>query len=61
MRYEVGDTDEKMQLIQDEEIYYALSKEGTVLKAAARCAEALAAKFAREATVRTASLCTASW
>lgn len=55
VRFEVGDTTEKTQLLQDEEILYALKKEGTVLKAAARCAEVLGAKFAREETVRSAT------
>lgn len=55
VRFEIGDTNEKTQLIQDEEIYYSLQKEGTVLKAAARCAESLAARFAREENVRTST------
>lgn len=52
VRFEIGDTNEKTQLVQDEEINYALSKEGTVLKAAARVCEGLAARFAREESVR---------
>lgn len=53
VRFEIGDTNEKTQLIQNEEIAYSIKKEGTVLKGAARCAEALAARFARDATTRT--------
>jgi hypothetical protein len=52
VRYEVGDTNEKIHLVQDEEINYALIKEGTILKAAARIAEGLAARYARESTTR---------
>jgi hypothetical protein len=55
VRFEIGDTNEKTQLVQDEEINYALKREGTILKAAARVAEGLAARFAREDQVRTST------
>ena len=58
VRAEVGDTIEAQHLVEDEEIKYAIKKEGTVLKAAARVCEMLAARFAkaegfRGATVQT--------
>ena len=55
VRWEIGDTNEKTQFIQDEEILWALNVEGTPIKAAARLAEGLAARFAREEHVRTAT------
>ena len=56
VRFEVGDTVEGDYLLSEEEINYALHLEGTILKAAARCAEHLAARHAREAGERTASV-----
>lgn len=48
VRYEIGDTIETDQLLQDEEIQYELTRSGNdVLRAAARCCEAIASKFAR--------------
>ena len=48
VRFMVGDTDTADQLITDEEIAYLLAEEGTPGLAAARAAEAIAAKFARK-------------
>lgn len=56
VRFEIGDTIENQHLLEDEDILYALSKEGTVLKAAARCAEALAARFASREDFRGATI-----
>jgi len=52
IRFEIGDTDENWQLLQDEEIQYAVSMEANWIGAAARCCEAIARKFAREADYR---------
>jgi len=49
VRFEIGDTDTNDQLLTDEEIVYALSVESRIYGAAARCCEALARKFARQA------------
>lgn len=49
IRFVIGDTDEDDELLQDEEIDAALSNEGNKYAAAAICADAIAAKFAREA------------
>lgn len=49
VRFEIGDTDIDEQLIQDEEILYALEQEGSVMSAAARCCEILWRSFARQA------------
>lgn len=49
VRREIGDTVSSDPLLEDEEIEYALTAEGSsVLRAAARCCEFLAARFARE-------------
>lgn len=48
VRFLVGDTDETDQLVQDEEIAYALTTQPTAELAAALVAEAIAAKFARQ-------------
>lgn len=58
VRFEVGDTFSKKQIVTDEEIEYALVKEGSVLGAAARVCESLAAKYAREEITRTAAFTT---
>jgi len=47
VRYLVGDTDRDDQLVQDEEIAYALSVEGSTLRAAVRVARSIAARYAR--------------
>ena len=53
VRLELGDTLEQTHLIEDEEIKYCLKQSaGRVLSAAARGASAIAARFAREETVR---------
>jgi hypothetical protein len=48
VRIELGDTDATDQLLQDEEINYFLGDTSTVLMAAARAADAIARKFARD-------------
>jgi hypothetical protein len=48
VRFEVGDTLDRDKLVSDEEIAYALAKETTVLRAAARVCDHLAARFSRE-------------
>lgn len=48
VRLEIGDTETDTPEFVDEEITYFLSVEGSVLGAAARACEALAAKFARQ-------------
>lgn len=59
VRLEVGDTVEKTHLVEDEAIAYALDKEdNNVLRAAARIADQLAARFARQETVRTGNVTT---
>lgn len=47
VRFEIGDTDSTLPLIQDEEISYAITLEGDVLRASARCCEVLSRQFAR--------------
>ncbi len=49
VRFEIGDTIDLDPLLQDNEILHALNLESTVLRAAVRCCEALARKFARQA------------
>lgn len=56
VRFEVQDTDINAQLLQDEEIAYALAQEPGVLGAAARCCEALARRFAAQADTTVGSL-----
>ncbi len=59
VRFEVGDTIDKVHLVEDEQIAYALAKEdNNVLRAAARVADALAARFARQDIIRTGSVTT---
>lgn len=52
VRFEIGDTNKDDQLLSDEEIEFALSAETDTYRAAARCCEFLARKFAREADYR---------
>ena len=53
VRLELGDTLEQTHLIEDEEIVYCLQQSnGKVLVASARGADAIAARFSREETVR---------
>ncbi|MFO0271367.1 MAG: hypothetical protein ACK53W_12635 [Gemmatimonadota bacterium] len=47
VRWLVGDTDANEPLVQDEEIAFALSEEGSVYAAGATVARAIAARFAR--------------
>lgn len=47
VRFRVGDTDFDDQLLQDEEILYLLGTEATVIQAAARAADGIAARFSR--------------
>jgi len=50
-RIEIGDIDQDRVLFQDAELDYILDEEGDDYeKAAARCCEVLATRFAREAT-----------
>jgi hypothetical protein len=48
VRLEVGDYLDNQHELEDEEILYAFGVEGSVVKAAARCCEILAAKFAKK-------------
>lgn len=50
VRYLTGDTDDCDQQLQDEEIDYQLSVDGSVTQAAASCCRVLAARYARKAT-----------
>ncbi len=52
VRWLAGDTDTNDQLVTDEEIAYALTKQPTPTLAAAVVCDAIAAKFAREADRR---------
>lgn len=56
VRFEVGDTGPDNYLVSDQMIEYCVSVEGTLLRAAARIAEHLAARFARETQERQANL-----
>ena len=64
VRFELQDTDEAAQLLRDEEIAYAVTKEapgtppseGEVLSATARCMEALARKMLAQADTVEGSL-----
>lgn len=57
VRFEVGDTDKTKPQVQDEDIYYVLGLNSQiVLKAAARIAEHLAAKYTRMGSVRNATI-----
>jgi hypothetical protein len=48
IRLEIGDMQVNQMELADEEIQYALTREGTVYKACARCCEMLAAKYAKK-------------
>jgi hypothetical protein len=64
VRWEVQDTNEKAQQLQDQEILYAIEQEagavppsqGEVLSAAARCMEAISRKWAAQADTELGSL-----
>lgn len=56
IRLEIGDTVSRNAQISDEEINHAYLTEGTVLRAAARCCEWLAARYTGEGQFRSASL-----
>ena len=47
VRLIIGDTDTNDQLLQNEEITYYITLQGTVIRAASECARAVAAKYAR--------------
>lgn len=49
VRLEIGDTNEKEPLLQDEEVEFALSLKRNVLAAAAMCCEVIARKLAAKA------------
>ena len=56
-RYFIGDTDSTDPLVTDEEIEFQLQlADGNYFNASAELAEALAAKFARYATIKTADV-----
>lgn len=48
VRFLIGDTDPDYPLVQDEEIQFALDSESNIYAAAAKCCEAIAARFSRE-------------
>jgi hypothetical protein len=52
VRFYVGDTTTTRQLLQDEEVNFTLAEHSNQRLAAAVCADAIAAKFAREADQR---------
>jgi hypothetical protein len=52
VRFYVGDTNTSRQLLQDEEVNFTIAEHGNLRMAAAVCADALAALFAREADQR---------
>lgn len=52
VRMTIGDTDTTAQLLQDEEITWAISVESSMWGAAARCCEAISRNFYRKADVR---------
>lgn len=52
VRLEIQDTDTNNQLLQDEEITYALSVEANMWGGAARCSEILSRKFSMQADRR---------
>jgi hypothetical protein len=56
VRLEIGDTQASQFELADEEIQYALTKEGTVVKAAARCCDMLSAKYAKKESMRAGSV-----
>ena len=56
IRVELGDTHEHQHELDDEEILYAYSKEGSVNRAAARCCEMLAARYAKKEGFRGGSV-----
>jgi hypothetical protein len=47
VRAELGDTMNNQHEMEDEEILYAYTKEGSAVRAAARCCEMLAARYAK--------------
>ncbi|ODN41236.1 hypothetical protein [Piscirickettsia litoralis] len=48
VRYLIGDTSEKEQLLQDEEINFTLDQYKSTEQAAAACCEGIAARFSRQ-------------
>lgn len=56
VRLECGDTDATWQLLQDSEIGYAGSVEGSDLATAARCCEMISALFSRRADMQEGKL-----
>lgn len=56
LRFELGDVNSADPLLSDEEIAYCLAQESTFMGALARAAEAVAQRFAREATTQVGSL-----
>ena len=59
VRFLLGDTVEQKEQVSDEEIAYALDKESNrAHHAAARLADGLSGKYARESSIRTGSITT---
>lgn len=59
VRFLLGDTKDEKHLVEEEEITYALDKHNDdAHRAAARLADGLSARYAREAIVRTGSVTT---
>jgi hypothetical protein len=56
MRFEIGDVDQNDPLLQDEEILFALDTTNSFAYAKVKCAEALANRYAHEATTKTGPL-----
>lgn len=52
VRLEIQDTNTNLQLLQDEEIEYAISQEATMWGAAARCAEIISRNYLQQADRR---------
>lgn len=57
VRFEIGDTEQGSYQLDDKEIAYALDREGNnIYLAAARCADHLAARYARKGEIRTGGM-----
>ena len=56
VRFLVGDTIKERPLVYDKEVDYALSSQGSVVRAAAFVCDALAAKFSSQADVTIVSI-----
>lgn len=56
LRFELGDVNENDPLLQDEEILAAIEMTSNLLEAKIKCAEALANRYAHEASVSVGSM-----